>query len=315
MTNDDLIHQPHTEHDHFDAIGSSTAAVIDKLTLLGARPPAEDPEYRPLPEEVSIEALTGAMIEAAMAMLTDTALEDDLDEVLWSIVNIFHRRVSHLDRLLGDNESSQREAQQAQDGSEVRSVELERLFQQGQDLTERRDAFESIRDAAGDHYRAQTGSAWLPRTGSKVSHKTLTASVIESRDFISAKRRRETEIHCPEGTRIAFAGGAEMQDHKAIWNVLDQTLVKYPDMILLHGANPAGAELIAARWADTRGVTQVTFKPNWAAHGKAAPFRRNDQLLSSMPKGLIACSGGGGITENLIDKSRKLGIPVLKIGT
>ena len=303
------------DHDHHDHTASSTAVVIDKLTLLGARPPSDEPEYRPLPEEGCVETLTGAMIEAAMAMLTDTVLEDDLDEVLWGIVNIFHRRVSHLDRLLGDNESSQRELQQAQDGSEVKSVELERLFQQGEALTERRDAFEEIRDAAGDHYRAQTGSAWLPRTGSRVSHKALTASVIESRDFISAKRRRETEVHCPEGTRIAFAGGADMQDHEAIWKVLDQTRAKYPDMILLHGANPAGAELIAARWADNRGVTQVTFKPNWAAHGKAAPFRRNDQLLATMPKGLIACEGGGGITGNLIDKARKLGIPVLKIGS
>ena len=314
MTNDDAIHQPHTEHDHVDPI-SSTAAVIDRLVLHGARPSADDPEYRPLPEEASVEVLTGSMIEAAMAMLTDTALEDDLDEVLWGIVNIFHRRVSHLDRLLGDNESSQREMQQAQDGSEVKSVELERLFQQGERLTERRDAFEEIRDAAGDHYRAQTGSAWLPRTGSKVSHKMLTASVIESRDFISAKRRRESEVHCPEGIRIAFAGGADMQDHEAIWKVLDQTRAKYPDMVLLHGGNPAGAELIAARWADTRGVTQVTFKPNWAAHGKSAPFRRNDQLLATMPKGLIACSGGGGITENLIDKARKMQIPVKRIGT
>ena len=97
------------------------------------------------------------------------------------------------------------------------------------------------------HYRAQIGSAWLPRTGSKVSHKALTAAVIDSRDFLSAKCRRENEVHCPDGTRIAFAGGPEAQDHNAIWAVLDQTREKYPDMILLHGANPTGAELIAAK--------------------------------------------------------------------
>ena len=313
MTNYDTIDQLHTEHEHIEPVTSSTAAVIDRLTLLGARPSADEPEYRPLPEEGSALAGTGAMIEAAMEMLADTALEDDLDEVLWGIVNIFHRRVSHLDRLLGDNETEQREAQRAQDGSEVKSVELERLFDAGERLTERRDAFEEIRDAAGDHYRAQTGSAWLPRTGSKVSHGALTASVIESRDFISAKRRRDAEVHCPEGTRIAFAGGAEMQDHAAIWSVLDQARAKYPDMILLHGANPSGAELIAARWADNRGVTQVPFRPDWKAHGKAAPFKRNDQMLATMPKGLIACDGNG-ITDNLIDKARKFGIPVKRVG-
>jgi hypothetical protein len=33
-------------------------------------------------------------------------------------------------------------------------------------------------------------------------------------------------------------------------------------MVLLHGSTPKGAEMIAARWADTRGVTQMVFKPD-----------------------------------------------------
>jgi hypothetical protein len=37
---------------------------------------------------------------------------------------------------------------------------------------------------------------------------------------------------------------------------------KYPDMVLLHGGTPKGAEMISARWADTRGVTQMVFKPD-----------------------------------------------------
>ncbi|ANT50018.1 hypothetical protein [Mesorhizobium amorphae] len=45
------------------------------------------------------------------------------------------------------------------------------------------------------------------RAGSMVSHKSLTAAVIDSRDFLTAKRRAETEIMMPEGTKIAFAGG------------------------------------------------------------------------------------------------------------
>jgi hypothetical protein len=126
-----------------------------------------------------------------------------------------------------------------------------------------------------------------------------------------AKRRAETETHCPPGTRIAFSGG-DFQDIQAIWNVLDQTREKHPDMILLHGGTSSGAELIAAKWADNRGVTQVVFRPDWKAHRKAAPFKRNDALLDTMPKGVIACPGTG-ITENLVDKARKFGIPVKRI--
>ena len=42
-----------------------------------------------------------------------------------------------------------------------------------------------------------------------------------------------------------------------------------------HGGAPRGAELIAAKWADNRGVPQVVFKPDWTRHQKAAPFKRS----------------------------------------
>jgi len=118
-------------------------------------------------------------------------------------------------------------------------------------------------------------------------------------------------VHCPEGTRIAFSGG-DYQAHDLIWSVLDATHAKYPDMVLLHGGTPKGAEMIAARWADTRGVTQVVFKPDWKSHGKAAPFKRNDKMLETMPQGMIATPGSG-ITENIVDKARKLGIRIKRI--
>ena len=68
------------------------------------------------------------------------------------------------------------------------------------------------------------------------------------------------------------------------------------------------------RFVADMGVAQVVFKPDWKSHSKAAPFKRNDALLATMPKGIIACPGSG-ITENLIDKARRLGIPVKRIGS
>jgi hypothetical protein len=81
-------------------------------------------------------------------------------------------------------------------------------------------------------------------------------------------------------------------------------------MVLLHGGSPKGAELIAAKWADNRKVPQIAFKPDWTKHAKAAPFKRNDAMLDVLPIGVIF--PGTGIQENLADKARKLGIPVMK---
>ena len=84
-------------------------------------------------------------------------------------------------------------------------------------------------------------------------------------------------------------------------------------MVLLHGGSPKGAERIAACWANNRKVPQIVFKPNWTRHAKAAPFKRNDQILAVLPIGVIVFPGSG-ISANLADKARKLGIPVWKFG-
>ena len=59
---------------------------------------------------------------------------------------------------------------------------------------------------------------------------------------------------------------------------LDKVKAKYADVVLVHGGGP-GAEKIAAGWAERNGVHQIVCKPDWDAHGRAAPFRRNDELL------------------------------------
>ena len=230
-------------------------------------------------------------------MLTGTRLEDDLADLLWSFVNLFHRKIDRVERDLDTNEQAQRQGQAEQDGSEVKSVELERLIAQGLTLIERRNAFEFTRDHAAELFEIETGSAWRPRCGSMVNHRSLTAAIIDSRDFIAARRRADTEVLAPAGARIGFTGGTDCNDHLRIWAVLDKTRAKHPDMVLLHGGSPRGAERIAACWADNRKVPQVVFKPDWTREGRAAPFKRNDRLLDALPIGVIVFPGSGDLRQ------------------
>src|SRR5262249_36971715 len=194
------------------------------------------------------------------------------------------------------------------------SLELERLIAQGLTLIERRNSFEFLRESAVELYATHTGQPWRPRAGSIVNHRTLTAAIIDSREFINARRRADAQVLLPIRTRIAFGGGVECNDHQRIWTVLDKVYAKHPDMVLLHGGSPRGAEKIAACWADARKMPQVVFKPDWAHHRKAAPFKRNDQLLEAMPIGVIMFPGSG-VTDNLADKARRLGIPLFDFRT
>lgn len=292
---------------------SSTDHLLTELQLHGYRPFEGEPDPRPLPDPKTASTALIDMFDALVSTFTDTRLEPDLDEALWSLVNLFHRKVDREQRSLDDNEQEQRRSQKEQDGSEVRSGELERLIVEGISGIERRNSFEFLRDGAADLYSVHTGSAWKPRAGSQVNHKAMTASVIDSRNHINAKRRAETEVLLPEGPKIAFTGGNDCNDHVRIWAVLDRVLAKHPGLVLLHGGCPTGAERIAACWAHARTVTQITFKPDWARHNKAAPFKRNDELLSVLPLGVVAFPGGG-ISENLADKAKVLGIPVWRFG-
>ncbi len=172
--------------------------------------------------------------------LSDTRLEPDLEELLWSTVNLFHRATSRIERELDDNEQAQKRSQRDQDGSEIRSVELERLTAEGQTLIERRNCLEFFRDQAADQFERHTGSAWRPRSGSMVNHRTLTSAMIDSRDFLAAKRRAETEVLVPAGPKIAVTGGLDFNDHRLIWDRLDRVHAKHLDMVLLHGGSPKG---------------------------------------------------------------------------
>jgi len=288
---------------------SPTAHLLEELALYGYRPGEDEPDPRSLPDPDTVQAQLDRIVEAFGAMLTDTRLEDDLADLLWSFVNLFHRRIGRVEAELDRNEQGQRRTQAEQDGSEVKSVELERLVDEGKSLIERRNAFEFVRDHAAELYEAATGSAWRPHTGSMVNRRALTAAVIDSREFLAARRRADVEVLAPSGTRIAFTGGADCNDHRRIWDALDKVRVKHPDMVLLHGGSPRGAERIAACWADNRKVPQVVFKPDWTRDRNAAPFKRNDRMLEALPIGVVVFPGSG-IAANLADKARKLGIPV-----
>ncbi|MGY8683111.1 DUF2493 domain-containing protein [Bradyrhizobium sp. UFLA05-153] len=306
-----------TDHDdpHFEIphASSPTDHVLAELQLFGFRPLQDEPDPRPLPESKAITGAIADIFDALVSTLNDTRLEPDLDDLLWSTVNLFHRAADRIERELDANEQAQQKNQREQNGSEVRSVELERLTAQGITLIERRNTMELLRDQAAECFEVHTGSPWRPRSGSVVSHRTLTAAMIDSRDFLAARRRAETEVMLPPGPKIALTGGLDFNDVSLVWDRLDKVRAKHPDMVLLHGGSPKGAELIAAKWASNRKVPQIAFKPDWTKHAKAAPFKRNDVMLEVMPIGVMHFPGTG-IQDNLADKAKKLGIPVWKFG-
>ena len=300
--------------DTASATASSTATVCESMALFGASPERGELDSRVVwDEDDAMEAMSEAIRVIVDGITVDgTQMADEREPLMWGLTNMLHSQVQRLDRAVDCIVPEMRDLETAQDGTEVKAWELQTLTDRAQSLGDRRDAFEKMRDLAADAYRAETGDIWRPRHGSHTSRTgTLTSAAIDARDFRRARKDRETSAHLPDGTLVAITGGKTVTDADAIWSTLDRTREKYGDMVLVHGGGP-GVEKVAASWANARGVDQVVCRPDWAAHGKAAPFRRNDDLLNLLPKGVIAFPGSG-ITGNLVDKARQLGIPVMSV--
>ena len=302
-----------TFHTDTFATQSPTAMICENAALYGATPePGEHDPREIWDREEAIEAVSAAFrIIADGAAPDGFQIADERESLLWGIVNAFDAQVRRLDRSADKLTPGMRDLERAQDGTEINARELELLTGRVRNLGERRDAFEQMRDAAAEQYRAETGEVWRPRRGSHVSQTgKLTSAAIDARDFRRARKDRETRAHLPGGTLVAVAGGRDVRDPGAVFDRLDKVRAKYEDMVLVHGGGP-GVEKIAAQWAETNGVHQVVCRPDWNRHGRAAPFRRNDELLNLIPKGLLAFPGSG-ITDNLVEKAMKLGIPVAR---
>lgn len=289
---------------------TATARVADNLALYGHTPHDDEPEYRPMPEDDQLTGVVACLFSAITGPFLESALEPDIDDMLWSLTNTFHHKVDRVQRALDDNESRQRSSIDEQDGSEIRSVELERLIDKGRTLMARRNAFEFMRDAAARSYEDETGSVWRPRTSSMVNRKAQTAAMIDSQDYLNAKRYAETTVLLPAGAKIAITGGINHQDHNAVYAALDAALARHPGMVLLHGGAKTGVDNLAVTWARGKGVTCIGFEPEWTKFNRSAPFKRNDKMLETHPAEVIVFPGNG-ITDNFADKARAQGIRVV----
>ena len=184
---------------------SQTAMACEQAAVFGATPGPDEFDNREIWNED--EALAG--IEEAIHILAGavapdgTQLADERESLLWGFVNALHAQVQRLDRGIDKIAPEMKDLQREQDGSEIKSRELELLTDRVRKLGDRRDAFEAMRDLAAEGYRTETGDTWRPRHGSHSSQTgKLTSAAIDARDYLRARKDRETTAH-PTASRCA----------------------------------------------------------------------------------------------------------------
>lgn len=241
-------------------------------------------DVRPHPTETALVQLGHAMMTELLDVVGETALEDVQTILAESLIGAFHSAAGRIEREADRARDRMRVLERDFDGSEMADTELQEatLKARGADVAQM--AAELIRDAASEVYTTVTGEVWTAWRGSRRGTH-LTAAQLEAKQAIrgiEARRRAEQD---PGGPIVAFRA-APMADTAAdanrIFDALNWAKAKWPDMALAT-TGAKGAEKLAIRWARQKGVKLVLAKADFERHGKAAPFRANDELLALQP--------------------------------
>lgn len=121
---------------------------------------------------------------------------------------------------------------------------------------------------------------------------------------------------------VLVCGGRDFDDADFIWTELMKLhLERGPFTKIIHGDCDAGrnrksADKIAGEWAIAHGIEVKSYpvsKETWLMIGKKAGPGRNQYMLNKEnPRLTIAFPGGSG-TADMVRKSKKAGVEVIKV--
>jgi hypothetical protein len=269
----------------------------------------------PLADHDAIAGDARLAVASILEALADAGLGGYARAVGWGVVNAVHREIEKLDRKTDDNAAAIRELITAQDGSEVRDVELQDAMLLQDRMAEHREALSTFREAAADAYATATGEPWLPRSGNRTGHG-VTAAQIDARAMLRAARDKRAADLNPEGPRYVVTGHKDWTDVDTVFSRLDALRGRKPDMVLVTKGGP-GVELIARRWAALRDVPQIVVSMNWSL-GKRSGFEALERQLALKPAGVVTFEDAAhplnGLCMRLIQDAEPRRITVWRIG-
>lgn len=114
---------------------------------------------------------------------------------------------------------------------------------------------------------------------------------------------------------VLVTGSRDWPEHRRVERLLDRLLEKHPDMRIIHGACPRGADHMASIWARDNGVTVKTYPANWAAYNRSAGYKRNKVMVETGHANICIAfihNNSRGAT-NCADLAEKFGIRTIRI--
>lgn len=275
----------------------------------------------PIPEDhILKDSIVRETFEALIGQLRNTGLEIEIEPLAHGLATILQRRKIAVSKELDRTADKIGALAKCHDGSEIAETALEDAQSRFMQLREVVGAIETMSEAAAECYEIETRHAFIPAAGSRASIRAKeTGAVFESRQLLEQHDRETAARSKVEGVPLIVSGATDWTDVDVIFRTLDKVRdrikqTRNQDIFLCHKGGKHGAEMIAARWARARGVAQARFDPRWSAHGRAAPFKCNDEMLDDKFAATgVVLFGGNGVAMNLGQKAEAKGITVMRV--
>ncbi|PZO08786.1 MAG: pyruvate carboxylase [Alphaproteobacteria bacterium] len=238
-----------------------------------------------LPTEDALVQLGHALMTELIDVISDTALEDFQTILGEALIGAFHSAAGRIERDADRARDTMRSLDRDFDGSEAADVELQEATAKARAGDAATQACELIRDAASETWTVATGEVWTAWRGSRRGTH-LTAAQLEAKQAIRAIKQRKSGEADPGGPVIAFRGAPtadSAEDAGRIFDALNWAKQEWPDMALAT-TGAKGSEKLAIKWAQQKGVKLILARADFDTHGKAAPFRANDELIALEPE-------------------------------
>lgn len=260
------------------------------------QPPSADPltrfealalqldEPRPYPPEDALQQLGHGLMNELLDLVVETPLEDFSGLICEALVGAFHSAAQRIERDADKARDGLAALLRDFDGSEVLDVEIQAATRMACAADVATLALEIVRDAASACYTLSTGEVWSPWRG-HVRGSRITAAQVEARDALRANRAMKHAASCPGAVIVAFRAAPQatsVEDANRIFDALNWAHGQWPDMALAT-SGAKGGEKLAIRWAQQKQVTLVLARADFDRHGRAAPFRANDEMLALDP--------------------------------
>ena len=255
----------------------------DRLTVYEAQALSLE-DTRTHPPEAALQQLGVSLMTELLDVVGESALEDFHSLIGEGLIGAFHSVAQRIERDADKARDQLAGLVRDFDGSEVLDTEIQEATRRTRAADIATLAMEIVRDAASAAYTTTTGEVWSPWKGS-VRASLTTAAQIEARAALRAARARKQAATDPGATVVAFRGAPQAdtaEDAGRIFDALNWARAQWPDMALAT-SGARGAEKLAIKWAHQKRVTLVLAKAEFERHGRAAPFRANDEMLRLDP--------------------------------